>query len=146
MSGIYRNSQLGRSMVEIVGVLAIMMLISAGAFVLIRSGMASQRRTIVSDDISKIVSGIRTLYADYDDLDTLDGPGALAAMGVDTDGPFEGTTYSVAKDNSNNRRFVVTISNLPPDECVILETKTWPGAVNTTPQCSSNSISITYNK
>lgn len=125
----------GRSMVEIIGVIAIMALISAGAFILIRSGMASQRRSIIVDDVSKIVSGIRSLYSDYDDLATLDGDGAMVAMGVDTSGP-DGVTYTVAPvKNSDNKYmlFKVTIGGgLSYQDCMVLGAKSWSGAVAST--------------
>ena len=59
----YKNQESGRSIIEIMGVLGLMGLISIGAFVLIRSGMASHRRTMVMDDVSKIVTGVRSSQA-----------------------------------------------------------------------------------
>lgn len=148
------HQESGRSMVEIIGVIAIMALISAGAFILIRSGMASQRRSMIVDDVSKIVSGIRSLYSDYDDLSTLDGDGAMAAMGVDTNGP-NGVTYSVAKVAGNVNLFKVTIGGgLLYQDCVVLGTKTWAGSAeienNPYSDCDvdeeQQQISITYKK
>ena len=145
MFKINKKSESGRSMVELVGVLAIMGMISAAAFLLINSGMASQKRTIVIDDVAKIVSGVRTLYADYDDLSGLNGADAMAAMEINENGPFDGTTYSVAKDSSDNANFVVTISGLPDDECVILGERYWADSVGHT-ECNSGTVTITYEK
>ena len=78
MQKIIKNPESGRSLLEIVGVLAIMMLMSVGALILVRSATMSQKRAAVMDEVSKIVTGIRTLYADYDDLSDLDGNGAMA--------------------------------------------------------------------
>lgn len=149
VNNMYQES--GRSMVEIIGVIAIMTLISAGAFALIRSGMAAQKRSIIIDDVSKIVSGIRSLYADYDDLSTLDGDSALAAMAVDKNGP-NGVEYSVVKKEQGTNwypKFTVTISKLSIKDCNVLGTKAWTGAESSTgtTSCSSNKkIEITYSK
>ena len=148
MSGIYRQQESGRSMIEIIGVLAIMGLMTVAAFVLIRNGMATQKRNVVIDDVSKIMTGVRTLYADYDNLSNLDGAGALAAMGVDDNGPYEGSSYSVAKDSSDNTRFIITISNLPVRDCTVLAAKKWADSVEKSSDCSSGggSVSIKYDK
>ena len=153
MLGIYKRKESGRSMVEIVGVLAMMGLITAGAFVLIRNGMATQKRNTVIDDVSKIVTGIRTLYAEYDDLSELKNKGndAMAAMEIDTKGPYENTVYSVDMDASDSSRFVITIKKLPAKDCVVLAAKKWPDSVpgGKTSNCTSGGdykIAITYDK
>ena len=149
MSRIYRQQESGRSMIEIIGVLAIMGLMTVAACVLIRNGMATQKRNAVIDDVSKIMTGVRTLYADYDDLSTLDGAGALAAMGVDENGPYEDSEYSVATDSSDNTRFIITISNLPARDCTVLAARKWSDAVDKASSCgvdTDNSVSITYEK
>ena len=148
MSGIYRQQQFGRSMIEIIGVLAIMGLMTVASFALIRNGTATQKRNTVIDDVSKIVTGIRSLYADYDNLSTLDGEGALDAIAVDEKGPYEDSSYSVAKDSSDNTRFVVTISGLPKRDCTVLAAKKWSDSVGKSSNCGSGggSVSITYDK
>ena len=150
----------GRSMVEIIGVIAIMALMSAGAFMLIRSGMASQRRSMIIDDVSKIVSGIRSLYSDYDDLATLDGDGAMAAMGVNKNGP-DGVTYTVVPVRNSSGEYMlfkVTIGGeLSYQDCMVLGAKSWSGAVasteddeNPVADCDvdneENTIEIKYDK
>lgn len=136
----------GRSMVEIIGVISIMALITAGAFVLIRNSMAAQRRSRIMDDVSKIVTGIRSLYAEYDALESLDSDSALAAMSVDANGP-DGVTYSVSVDNHNNAydRFVVTVSGLSNKDCTVFKIQTWTDAVEN-PTCSGGELEITYDK
>ena len=149
MSGIYRQQESGRSMIEIIGVLAIMGLMTVAAFVLIRNGMATQKRNVVIDDVSKIMTGVRTLYADYDDLSSLDGAGALAAMGVDENGPYEDSTYSVAAVTGDNpQQFVVTVSGLPARDCIVLASRKWSDAVDKDDDCDATggSVSITYDK
>ena len=151
MSRIYKGKESGRSMIEIIGVLAMMGLMTVGAFVLIRNGMATQKRNTVIDDVSKIVTGIRTLYAEHDDLSELEDKGddAMAAMEISNSGPYEDTVYSVDLDTTNSSRFVVTIENLPARDCTVLASKTWPEAVSRTSNCTAGGnykVSITYDK
>lgn len=58
-----KKHETGRSMIEMVGVLAIMGLVTAAAFVLITSAMRSQKISRADDDISALVAGVRLLYA-----------------------------------------------------------------------------------
>ena len=57
-----KKPESGRSMIEMVGVLAVMGLISAGAFVLLRSGMSSQKRNRIQDEIGNIASIWQTSF------------------------------------------------------------------------------------
>jgi len=135
----------GRSMVELVGVLAIMGMITAAAFVLIRSGMASQKRSVVNDDIAQIVTGVRTLYADYDNLPAnFDGARTLSALSINTTAPYAGASYEL--DRESGSVFVVKIKDLPENECTVLETKPWAGAIGESATCTTTTLTIKYNK
>lgn len=140
-----KNSESGRSVVELIGVLTIMGLITATAFILIRGGMASQRRSVVDDDVAQIVTGVRTLYADYDNLPSnFDGTKTLSALSINVNAPYDGATYDVSRKSGTV--FVVKIKDLPERECVVLETKNWAEAINNSATCSSNTLTIEYNK
>lgn len=140
-----KNSESGRSLIELLGVLAIMGMITAAAFVLIRGGMATQKRTVVNDDVAEIVTGVRTLYADYDTLpSSFDGARTLAALSIDDEGPYTGSKYSVSRKSGT--RFEVKITGLPKNECTVLETKAWSGAVDQSATCSSTTLTIQYDK
>lgn len=148
---IIKNTESGRSMLEIIGVLAIMTLMSAGAFIMIRSSMATQRRNTVVDDFSKIVTGVRTLYSDYDDLTVFDGEGAMAAMGIDKNKtPYNNATYSVTRvGNGKDGRFDVKISGLPNKDCIVLARRSWPDSIGKSSSCpksGSQYVSVTYRK
>ena len=54
-----KKHESGRSMIEMVGVLAVMGLITAAAFVLITSAMRSQKLSRADDDISALAAGVR---------------------------------------------------------------------------------------
>ena len=160
------KNESGRSMIEIIGVMALMGLITAAAFILIKSTNASQKRTVVVDDVAKIVTGVRTLYADYDNLCTMTDSSVLAAMGVDSNGPYNGSTYSVirakytgedkweewegeCKSNAPCTYFMVKIEGLPKDECTLLGTRAWSQSKQVTSDCDSdknNYVSIVYTK
>ena len=71
MKKILKNCESGRSMVEIVGVLGVMGLISVAAFVLIRSGMASQKRSRAADEVATLVASARALSAEREDFSNL---------------------------------------------------------------------------
>ena len=62
----------GRSMIEMVGVLAIMGMLTATAFALISLGINRQKQARVTDDVVTIVSGVRSLLVDYDDFTNID--------------------------------------------------------------------------
>ena len=140
-----KNSESGRSLIELLGVLAIMGMITAAAFVLIRGGMATQKRTVVNDDVAEIVTGVKTLYADYDTLpSSFDGARTLAALSIDDEGPYTGSKYSVSRKSET--RFEVKITGLPAKECTVLETKAWSGAVNQSATCTKTTLTIQYDK
>ena len=150
-----KKTESGRSMIEIIGVLAIMAIISAAAFVLIRSAMATQRRNQVVNDFMNIASGVRTLFADYDNLETmagLTGTSVLSAIGIDIDNtPYNGAFYDVHVDveDATYQYFVVSISNLPTRDCNALNAMDWPGASSDsegTCNGNDNQVSVEYKK
>lgn len=118
----------GRSMVEMVGVLAIMGMLTATAFALISLGMNRQKQARVTDDVVTIVSGVRGLFGDYDDFSNIDNATIFAAMSVDNKNPYGGT-YELAVDSTNTRQFIVRIKGLSKSDCEALVTKAWTDSV-----------------
>ena len=118
----------GRSMIEMVGVLAIMGIITAGAFVLISTALNTQKRSRVTDDVTAIVSGVRTLLGEYDDFSNIDNSTIFAAMSMSNKNPYGGT-YEVATDATNPRQFVVSINGLSKADCQGLSMKAWTDSV-----------------
>ena len=146
----------GRSMIEMVGVLAIMGIITAGAFVLISTAISTQKRSRVTDDVAAIVSGVRSLLGEYDDFSNIDNSTIFGAMSMSNKNPYGGT-YELSVDRTNTRQFVVKINGLTKADCEGLITKAWTDSVgyNTsnhknsgaTGRCSdgnNNVVSITY--
>ena len=57
----------GRSMLEMLGVLAIMGVITVGAISMISYAMRMQKQSAVNDEVYQIVLGVRQLLGEYDD-------------------------------------------------------------------------------
>ena len=146
----------GRSMIEMVGVLAIMGMLTATAFALISLGINRQKQSRVTDDVVTIVSGVRTLLGDYDDFSNIDNSTIFAAMSVSNKNPYGGT-YELSVNRANPRQFVVSINGLSKSDCEALITKAWTdsvgyitsdhkesGAEGNCVEGNNNVVSITY--
>lgn len=153
------KQECGRSMIEMVGVLAIMGLLTAGAFALISYGFGVEKNSRVTDNVTSIVTGIREHFGQYDDfskLSELDNDTIFGAIHVNRQNPYGGT-YEVAVDSSNSRQFIVKINGLSKNDCQSLLIKAWVDSVEynksnhkdggATGNCVSpnnNTVSITY--
>ncbi len=146
----------GRSMIEMVGVLAIMGMLTATAFVLISLGINRQKQARVIDDVGLIVSGVRGLLGDYDDFSNIDNSTIFAAMSVSNKNPYGGT-YELSVNRANTRQFVVSINGLSKSDCEALIIKAWTdsvgyissdhqesGATGNCVEGNNNVVSITY--
>ena len=155
-----KKQQSGRSMIEMVGVLAVMGLITAAAFILINSAMSSQRLSRVDDDVSGIVNGVRLLYngsADFSGVEngTPAGNDTLILLGFGKAGtgneyqnPYGGN-YVLASQNGATRTFTVTITKLGEKTCTVLKNRKWPAGGVASATCaagSDNSVVVTYGK
>lgn len=118
----------GRSMIEMVGVLAIMGMLTATAFALISLGINRQKQSRVTDDVVTIVSGVRSLLGDYDDFSHIDNSSIFGAMSVSNKNPYGGT-YELSVNASNTRQFIVKINGLSKSDCEALVTKAWTDSV-----------------
>jgi len=118
----------GRSMIEMVGVLAIMGMLTATAFALISLGINRQKQSRVTDDVVTMVSGVRSLLGDYDDFSNIDNSTIFGAMSMSDKNPYGGT-YELAVNPSNTRQFIVRINGLSKADCEALVTKAWTESV-----------------
>ena len=162
-----KKQESGRSMIEMVGVLAVMGLITAGAFVLISSAMKSQKTSRLDDDVSAIVAGVRLLYNSADSFADLKSD-ALEVIGYGTDvkNPYGGK-YAVAKGSGTApQEFYVYVDGLSSGECKALTGRKFPGGGNSVsgggtvsvtdgvvsvtgnacPSTGTGSVRITYSK
>ena len=155
-----KKQESGRSMIEMVGVLAVMGLITAGAFVLISSAMRSQKLSRADDDVSAIAAGIRLLYNSQENFANLTSS-ALSAIGFDATNanPYGGAYYTNVA--SPTTKFYVGIQGLTVNEAKALTARKWPGGGDTVQCCKvasnnwtcsancatdANAVRITYDK
>ena len=138
----------GRSMIEMLGVLAIMGVITVGAISMISYAMRMQKQSTVNDEVYQIVLGVRQLLGEYDDFSRIDNSTIFTALAMSNKNPYGGK-YTVAMNPANRRQFVVTIDGLSSSECKALVPKAWTDSVDgATGNCVSmgkdNVVSIVY--
>ena len=147
----------GRSMIEMMGVIAIMGAITVGAIAMISTAMRTQKLTTVNDQVVQMVTMVRSIHAEYDDFSNMNGTTIFGAIGMSNKNPYGGT-YELAVDPSNPRQFIVTINGLGQSECESLVAKAWSDSVgyrlsggktggangNCTSANGKNSVQITY--
>ena len=150
-----KKQESGRSMVEMVGVLAIMGLITAGAFVLLGSRYRSQKRSRATDEIDLIASNVRAMGAQaennstkFDKLpagDTDNGQKkgiALATALLDSaDGatPFGGSYGAYQIDRG--AKFAIKMIGIDASECEAMAGRQYKYG---TPACEGRTVTITF--
>ena len=132
------RQELGRSMIEMLGVLAIMGVIT----------VRMQKQSTVNDEVYQIVLGVRQLLGEYDDFTRIDNSTIFTALAMSNKNPYGGT-YTVSVNPSNTRQFIVTIDGLSDSECKALVTKAWTDSIdgangNCDSMAKDNSVSIVY--
>lgn len=142
------RQELGRSMIEMLGVLAIMGVITVGAIGMISYAMRMQKQSTVNDEVYQIVLGVRQLLGEYDDFTRIDNSTIFTALAMSNKNPYGGT-YTVSVNPSNTRQFIVTIDGLSDSECKALVTKAWTDSIdgangNCVSMAKDNSVSIVY--
>jgi hypothetical protein len=118
----------GRSMIEMLGVLAIMGAITVGAIAMISTAMRTQKLTTVNDQVVQMVTMVRNIHGEYDDFSSMNGTTIFGAIGMSNKNPYGGS-YSLSVDPSNARQFVVTIDGLGQSECKSLVAKAWSDSI-----------------
>ena len=118
------KQEYGRSMIEMLGVLAIMGVITVGAIGMISTAMRTQKRSAVNDEVIEIVTGVRQLLGEYDDFSNIDGTTIFGAIGMSNKNPYGGT-YTLSVDPANSQQFIVGITGLSQSDCEALITKAW---------------------
>lgn len=128
MKLITHNSQLtansGRSMVEMLGVLAIMGVITIAAAQMIRVAMQTVARNSIQDEVNGIVTGIRDKYGAYDDFSSIDSRTVFADIGKSAQGK-----YGIMANPANPRQFIVSLNNLNTNDCLNFIGKPWLDSV-----------------
>ncbi|HCU58565.1 MAG TPA: hypothetical protein DIC64_01130 [Alphaproteobacteria bacterium] len=124
-------SQLGRSMVEMLGVLAIVGVLSAGGLAGYSNAMKKHKLNKITDQIQMIITNIETMFAnekDYSALGTDPAEGTANAIRlnlvpnemIQPDGetlknPYKGTVqiYSVTYNGVENGAYKIDYAGLP---------------------------------
>ena len=124
------KQQLGRSMIEIVGVLTIGIVMIAAAYNMYKSIDQRQKRLIMSETIEDVAKKIKVLYefsgTGYKNvsLTNLINKGAIPET-WETTPPF-GTDFDVSYEKNevlDVEGFVITIEGLTPDDCKYFQIK-----------------------
>ena len=118
----------GRSMIEMLGVLAIMGVITVSAIGMISTAMRTQKLTEVNDEVIQMVTMVRNIHGEYDDFSNMNGQTIFGAIGMSNKNPYGGS-YELSVNQSNPRQFVVTINGLGQAECESLVAKAWSDSI-----------------
>ncbi|MBO4480111.1 MAG: type II secretion system protein [Alphaproteobacteria bacterium] len=118
----------GRSMIEMLGVLAIMGVITIGAISMISTAMRTQKRNTVNEEVLQIVTGVRQLLGEYDDFSNINNTTIFGAIGISPKNTYGGS-YELSVDPSNPRQFIVSITGLTDSDCEYFVTKAWSDSV-----------------
>lgn len=136
---IKKYTQNGRSMIEMLGVLAIIGVLSIGGIAGYSKAMSKYRVNKTADQISQLAQNIRTLYASQKNYNTLNDTVIKKAHLAPEDmyestgsttlyNPFGGSVvigFSGKNSRNDNKAFYITVNNIPVEACFELVTKDW---------------------
>ena len=127
-----KNNETGRSMVEMLGVLAIIGVLSAGGLAGYSKAMFKHKLNSTMEQITMLVTNIRTAYGQQGNYKGLTAAKAVSLgivppiMGTTTlTNPFKGgvdISAARATKTSENTAFTVTYGGLPKEACIALAT------------------------
>ena len=115
-------------MIEMLGVLLIMGVITVAAVGGINMALRSQKRTTTQDEVAQMVTGVRQLLGAYDDFSGIDGNTIFAAIGMSNRNPYGGK-YELATNPSDKQQFNVSITGLNTSDCEYFKIRAWPDSV-----------------
>ncbi len=115
------KTESGRSMIEMLGVLAIMAVLTVGAIQLVNYAMKTQKKGTVEQEITQITTGIRGLnLTSFESIDN----GVFSALGMSQKNPYDGN-YEVEANPSDSSQFIIKITGLAKSECEYFKLKRW---------------------
>ena len=133
-----QTNPIGRSMIEMLGVLAIIGVLSVGGIAGYSKAMEKFKINKTIQQIAEITTNIQTLYLQQDDFNGLDNATAVQ-MGVVPDDlgtsvnrygrieishAFNGTVY-IEYDPYNPKSFYIILDGLSKEACMTLATTNW---------------------
>ena len=134
-----RVNESGRSMIEMLGVLAIIGVLSVGGIAGYSKAMNKFKTNKVSDNVSMLVANIKTLYAQQNTYTDLNNANAVS-MGVVPDelvtdatagtltNAFNGPVFINEADSTvadDTKAFVIEFTQLSREACITLATNDW---------------------
>ena len=118
------SAESGRSMIEMLGVMAIIGIITIGAIAMISAAMRNQKRNVVQDEVAQLVVGVRSLLGEYDDYSNIDNSTIFAAIGMSDKNPYNGK-YVLEANPTDAQQFSVSITGLNKSDCEYFKQKAW---------------------
>lgn len=140
-----RVNEQGRSMIEMLGVLAIVGVLSVGGIAGYSKAMAKFKTNKVIDQINTISTNIRTLYSSQRSYEGLNNGTAIkmalvpsemysasesgSSSNADITNAFGGDVeiHSVGQSDKEDNAYTITIDALPKTACVSIVTTDWGG-------------------
>lgn len=141
-----RVNEQGRSMIEMLGVLAIVGVLSVGGIAGYSKAMAKFKTNKVIDQINTISTNVRTLYSSQRNYGGLNNGTAIrmalipsemyaasnksaSGSGVEVTNAFGGNLYihSVNQGTGTDNAYVIAVDALPKTACVSIATTDWGG-------------------
>ena len=134
-----RVNESGRSMIEMLGVLAIIGVLSVGGIAGYSKAMNKFKTNKVADNVSMLVANIKTLYAQQNTYNGLENKTAIS-MGVVPDelgtnestgvltNAFSGPVYIATSDSTapdDKKAFTLVFTKLSREACISLVTNDW---------------------
>lgn len=133
-----KNDNAGRTMVEMLAVLAIIAILSTGALVAYSKAMRRHRLNETITQVALMTTNIRSFYGNVDNYSSFNVQTAIKynmvterMVGADSTlmNPYKGritiTLDKAVQDGPENTAFVVTYRDLPVEACVTLSTMDW---------------------
>ena len=133
-------NETGRSMVEMLGVLAIIGVLSVGGIAGYSKAMSKYKINKTTDQVSMLVANIRTLFSSQGDYEDLNNAKAIEFGVVQEDmydaesssdeieNAFGGTVFIYASGGrkaNDDEAFMIVYSGLPKEACITLATGDW---------------------
>ncbi len=133
------SQESGRSMIEMLGVLAIVGVLSVGGIAGYTQAMNKFKVTKATDQIQTLFQNIRTLTASQRNMDLVNTPTLMHKLGALTDemcqtstctssnmvNPYGGSILMGTYDGSAKKKIYITYNDLPSSACVSLATQSW---------------------
>ncbi len=133
MTNMYNKEEAGRSMVEMLGVLAIVGVLSIGGISGYSKAMAKYKVNKTLDQISMLVTNVRSTFGNQNSYEGLNEASLIAYNLVDKDmslgstsklyNPYNGSVEVTTTNDA--RAFVISYANIPTDACANIASSNW---------------------